>query len=222
MKEYIQDLLNGYVYIDAETHNHSINWIFNPDDDWEPPVPFEGNCGDVFEESTNYINERFYEDKDKSGYYLLIDDIPNEKGQLAILGIPDGKKYYYYSEKPFNIKESGYSQFGEVIGNLLIELEQQDIIIDTWIGNATIKPVIYKLDDGWVVVFSEIVYAKHPNHIGIIAKNHEEANRIMESLMVRLRETPISRRSRRELFHDIKFKEQYNRSEEANELRYKY
>ncbi len=222
MKEYIQDLLNGYVYIDAETHNHSIRWIFNPADDWDPPIPFEGNYGAVFEESPDYIYERFYEAKDVSGYYLLLDDIPNEKGQLAVLGLPDGKKYYYYSEKPFNLKEGGYSQFGDDIENLLTKLEFQGIKIDTWVGNAAIKPLIYKLNDGWIIVFSEVIYAKHPTHIGIIAKNDTEANRIMESLMIRLRETPISRRSRRELFHDIKFKDQFNGSEEANKLRYKY
>ena len=222
MKEYIQDLLNGYVYIDAETHNHSIQWIFRPADDWDPPIPFEGNYGAVFEEATEYITERFYETKDIPGYFLLIDDIPNEKGQLAVLGLPDGKKYFHYSEEPFDIEEGGYSQFGDGIGNLLAELEHQGIKIDTWVGNAAIKPLIYKLDDGWVIVFSEVVYAKHPTHIGIIAKNYPEANRIMESLMIRLRENPISHRSRRELFHDIKFMDQYNGSEEANELRYKY
>ena len=222
MKEYIRDLLNGYVYIDAETNNHSIQWIFRPADEWDPPVPFEGNYGAVFEEATEYIYERFYESNNASGYYLLLDDIPNEKGQLVVLGLPDGKKYYHYSEKPIDLHEGGYSQFGNVIGELLHELEQQGIIIESWIGNAAVKPQIYKLDDGWVIVFSEVIYAKHPTHMGIIAKNNEEANRIMEALMIRLRETPISRRSRRELFHDIEFKDHYNGSEEANKLRYKY
>lgn len=222
MKEYIQDLLNGYVYIDAETNNHSIQWIFGSDNEWDPPIPFEGNYGEIFEEATEYIYERFYESEDASGYYLLLDDIPNEEGQLAVLGLPDGKKYYYYSEKPFDLQEGGYSQFGSVIEELLYELERQGIKIESPIGRAAIKPQIYKLDEGWVIVFSEVVYAKHPTHMGIIAKNIEEANRIMEALMIRLRETPISWRSRRDFFHDIKFKEQYNGSEEANKLRYKY
>lgn len=222
MKEYIRDLLNGYVYIDAETHNHSIQWIFRPADDWDSPIPFEGNYGAVFEETTGYIHERFYEPKGTSGYYLLIDDIPNDKGQLAVLGLPNGKKYYCYSEKPFDIKEGGYSQFGSIMESILTELKHQGIEINNWTGNAAIQPLIYKLDDGWVIVFSEVVYAKHPTHIGIIAKNNTEANRIMESLMIRLRENPISRLSRRELFLNIKFKDQYNGSEEANKLRYEY
>lgn len=221
MKEYIQDLLNGYVYIDAETHNNSIQWIFRPGDIWDPPVPFEGNCGEVYEDTSGYINEQFFEPDENQGYFLLIDDVPNEEGQLAVLGLPNGKKHYYYSEKPFDYPDGGYSQFGRDIGQLLTELEQQGNKFE-WIGTAAIQPRIYKLNDGWVIVFSEVVYAKHPNHIGIIAKTHEEANRIFEALFLRLRETPISRLSRRELFHDIKFKDDYNGSEEANKLRYQY
>ena len=222
MKDYIQDLLNGYVYIDVQTNNHSINWIFNPADEWDPPISFEGNNGTIFEESSKYLTERFYEASDSSDYCLIIDDIPNEKGQLAVLGLPNGNREYYYSEKPFDMNADDFIQFGEIIGKALIELKQQGIQINKWVGNAAIQPTIYKLNDGWVIVFSEIVYAKHPNHMGVIAKTSEEANRIMDSLLTRLGETPISRLSRRELFHDIKYKDQYNGSEEANKLRYLY
>ena len=221
MKKYIQDLLNGYIYIDVQTHNNSIQRIFRPADEWDPPIPFEGNYGEVFEDTPEYIAERFFEPEENLGYYLLIDDIPNEEGQLAVLGLPDGKKYYHYSEKPFNYPDGGPAQFGSIIMQLLTELEQQGNKLGK-IGTAAIRPRLYKLNDGWVLAFSEVVCATHPNHIGIIAKTHEEANRILDALFLRLRETPVSRLSRRELFHDIQFKNQCNRSEEANKLRYQY
>ena len=214
----------GGVYIDAQTERPGgIKCIFRPPEDWDPPIPFEGNYGTVYEEAPEYIGESFYESSEADGYYLLIDDIPNEEGQLAVLGCPDGSKHYHYSDKPYKDCQDDFAQFGTAIGQKLLDLSQSGIHIDQRVGRASIKPVVYDLEDGWVIDFpGEIVYGEHPTHVGVIAATRERAEYILKALFERLRETPLSRLSRRELFHDIQIKDEYNRSEEANKLRYKY
>ena len=219
MKEYVKQLLNGGVHLCIETNERGLNWIFNGPE-LDETIPFEGNNREVYEEPDDFLHEAYWPNSNDKEIYLQTNELPD--GNYVIVFFNHGVKTYQYVEVASEDDFDVFKCMNDEIKSLVALVESDGSTFKPWMGQCAIQPTIYKLKDAWMIFNFEIVYGKHMNSIDIIADNMERAKDIETRLFNRMRNQPISHRSRYERFNFNKNFDRYNGSEECNKLRHKY
>lgn len=219
VKDYIDRLLNGGVYLSIETDQRGLNWIFNGLE-LDETIPFEGNCREVYEEPEGFLGEAYWPCSNDAEVYIQANELTD--GGMVIVFSDHGKKTFQYVEQQTDGLFDVFKYLDTEIKSLVAKAESRGGVFHPRLGQCAVNPTIYKLKDAWLIFNSEIVYGKHPNSIDIIADNMERAKDIEVRLFERMRTQPISYRSRLERFVFNKNFDKYNGSEECNKLRHKY
>lgn len=219
MKEYVKQLLNGGVHLGIETNERDLDWIFNGPE-LDETIPFEGNNREVYEEPDDFLHEAYWPNSNDKEIYLQTNKLPD--GNYVIVFFNHGVKTYQYVEVASEDDFDVFKCMNDEIKSLVELVESDGSTFKPWMGQCAIQPTIYKLKDAWMIFNFEIVYGKHMNSIDIIADNMERAKDIETRLFDRMRNQPISHRSRYERFNFNKNFDRYNGSEECNKLRHKY
>lgn len=219
MKGYVEQLLNGGYHLNIETNERNIHWIFNgPDED--EVIPFEGNSREIYEEIEGFLHEAYFPDANDQDIFLQINQIPG--GGVVVTFSNHGEKIYQYIANQDEAKFDVFSYANDEIKMKIAQAQENGSSFGAWLGQCAVQPTIYKLKDAWLIMNFEIVYGKHANSIDIIADSRERALEIENFLFARLRNKPISHKSRLERFCFNKNFDKYNGSEECNKLRHKY
>lgn len=219
MKEYVKQLLDGGVHLCIETNEQGLNWIFNGPE-LDETIPFEGNNREVYEESDDFLHEAYWPNSNDKEIYLQTNELSD--GNYVIVFFNHGVKTYQYVEVASEDNFDVFKCVNDEIKSLLSQVESDGSAFKPRMGQCAIRPTIYKLKDAWMIFNFEIVYGKHMNSIDIIANNMERAKDIETRLFDRMRNQPVSHRSRYERFNFNKNFDRYNGSEECNKLRHKY
>lgn len=219
MKDYVKQVIDGGAHVIIETNERSVHWIFNgPEED--EIMPFEGNFREIYEETEGFLSEAYLPNSKDPDIYIQVNEILG--GGVVVTFSNHGEKTYQYIQDQNKAMFDVLDFLNDEIKGKMSQVEQNGSTFKTWLGQCAVQPTIYKLRDAWLIMNFEIVYGKHANSIEIIADSVERAKEIESRLFMRMRNKPISYRSRLSRFYFNKDFNEYNGSEECNKLRHKY